>query len=216
MTAESAASVRPVPEQRHRADALRNHDRIVRAALAALEENGEAVPLDEIARRAGVGIATVYRRFGDRDGVIRAAFEAYFAEEVEPLAQAARDVADPMRGLAGALTGTVDTLAAHRSLLTATRLAGGFTTGIAERFMRPLEEVLSNAQRDGQVRPDLIVRDLAALLVMALATVSLGDGADHRRYVALLLDGIRPGPEPLPHPSAVRLFAQPHRCSGNS
>ncbi|MFD0884415.1 TetR/AcrR family transcriptional regulator, partial [Streptosporangium algeriense] len=84
-----------MPEQRHRADALRNSDRIVRAAITALREGGTAVPLDEIARRAGVGIATVYRRFGDRDGVIRACFETYFAEEVEPHALAARRAADP-------------------------------------------------------------------------------------------------------------------------
>ncbi|MFC7647422.1 TetR/AcrR family transcriptional regulator [Streptosporangium lutulentum] len=115
--------VRRVPEHRPRADALRNSDRIVRAAITALRESGVAVPLEEIARRAGVGIATVYRRFGDRDGVIRACFETYFTEEVEPLALAAREAADPRQGLAEALDAVIGTLAAHRSLLTAAREA---------------------------------------------------------------------------------------------
>ena len=56
-----------------RSDAARNHLRIVTAAAAAFEEDGAAVPLDEIARRAGVGIATLYRRFGTREELIKAA-----------------------------------------------------------------------------------------------------------------------------------------------
>ncbi|WP_329423792.1 TetR/AcrR family transcriptional regulator [Streptosporangium sp. NBC_01495] len=197
-----------MPEQRHRADALRNSDRIVRAAIAALRETGATVSLEEIARRAGVGIATVYRRFGDRDGVILACFETYFAEEVEPLALAAREAADPGRGLTEALAAITDTLAAHRALLTAAREAGAFTVAVAERFAEPLGDVLARAQRRGLVRADLQVRDLAAIVVMALATVYRADhdSADHRRYLALLMDGIRPSAEPLPRLSSPRRF----------
>ncbi|MEV6863806.1 TetR/AcrR family transcriptional regulator [Streptosporangium subroseum] len=203
-----------MPEHRPRADALRNSDRIVRAAIAALRESGVAVPLEEIARRAGVGIATVYRRFGDRDGVIRACFETYFAEEVEPLALAAREAADPRRGLAEALGSIIDTLAAHQSLLTAAREVGAFTVAIAERFAEPLGEVLADAQRRGLVRADLLVRDLAAIVVMVLATGYRADhnDADQRRYLALLLDGIRPSAEPLPRPSTARLIGEEVGC----
>ncbi|WP_219461732.1 TetR/AcrR family transcriptional regulator [Nonomuraea rhizosphaerae] len=196
-----------MPEQRRRADALRNSDRIVRAAIVALHDSGTAVPLEEIARRAGVGIATVYRRFGDRDSVIRAAFETYFAEEIEPVVQAARQAADPRQGLTDALAATVDTLAAHRALLTAAREAGAFQVGIAERFMGPLGDVLAVARERGLVREDLLVRDLAAIVVMALATVRMGaDDGDQRRYLALLLDGTRPSPQPLPGLADERIF----------
>jgi AcrR family transcriptional regulator len=202
-----AASVLGMPEQRRRADALRNSDKIVRAAITAFHESGTAVSLEEIARRAGVGIATVYRRFGDRDGVIRAAFETYFAEEIEPVVQAAREAADPREGLAGALAATVDTLAGHRALLMAAKEAGAFQVGIAERFMGPLGDVLAVARERGLVRADLLVRDLAAIVVMALATVRMGaDDGDQRRYLALLLDGTRPSTEPLPRLADVRLF----------
>ncbi|MFF0577207.1 TetR/AcrR family transcriptional regulator [Streptosporangium saharense] len=198
-----------MPEQRHRADALRNSDRIVRAAITALREGGAAVPLEEIARRAGVGIATVYRRFGDRDGVIRACFETYFAEEVEPHALAARTATDPRQGLAGALGAIVDTMASHRALLTAAREAGAFTEAISERFAAPLGDVLAEAQRRGLVRADLLVRDLAAMVVMTLATVGPPGLDGHRRYLALLLDGTRPSDEPLPPPSATGAAVSP-------
>ncbi|MEV4365014.1 helix-turn-helix domain-containing protein [Nonomuraea sp. NPDC049625] len=190
-------------EQRQRADALRNADKIVRAAIASLREHGPDVSLEEIARSAGIGSATVYRRFGDRDGVIRAAFQTYFAEEVEPLVLAARDADDAGRALTEALTASVETLAAHRALLRAARMSGAFTVDIAVRFMGPLGVVLARAQRQGAVRHDLIVRDLAAILVMALATMHSGDPecGDLRRYLALLLSSLRPSDDELPAPS---------------
>ncbi|HEX4813371.1 MAG TPA: helix-turn-helix domain-containing protein [Nonomuraea sp.] len=190
-------------EQRQRADALRNADKIVRAAIAILRERGPEGSLDEIARHAGIGSATVYRRFGDRDGVIRAAFQTYFAEEVEPLVLAARDAADAGSALAEALAAAVDTLADHHGLLKAARQSGAITVGIVERFMGPLAAVLARAQRDGQVRSDLSVRDLAAIVVMALATAHPGDPGhrDPRRYLALMLAGLRPSAGDLPAPS---------------
>ncbi|MEO3868702.1 TetR/AcrR family transcriptional regulator [Nonomuraea sp. B12E4] len=193
-------------EQGRRADAQRNSDKIVRAAIALLRESGPALSLDEVARRAGIGIATVYRRFGDRDGVIRAAFQAYFAEEIEPLVLDARDAGDPGRALTRALGATVETLATHHGLLTAAKESGAFTVDIAERFMGPLHIVLTRAQRQGEVRADVIVRDLAAIVVMALATLRPGDRAhaDPCRYLALLLSGLRPSAEKLPAPAASK------------
>lgn len=186
----------------HRADAVRNSDKIVRAAIAALTETGAEVSLDDIAQRAGVGIATVYRRFGDRGGVIRASFEAYFTEEIEPLALAALSSGDPCRALAEALTATVDSLAARRRLFTAAKESGAITLDLAERFAGPLGEVLADAQLCGRIRSDLTVRDLGAIIVMALATVRHEGAAPaaHHRYLALLLDGIRPSRTPLPSP----------------
>jgi AcrR family transcriptional regulator len=197
-----------VHEQRQRADALRNADKIIKAAIAILRERGPDVSLEEIARHAGIGSATVYRRFGDRDGVIRAAFQTYFAEEVEPLVLAARDAPDAGQALAEALTATVATLAAHHGLLIAAKESGAFTVDIAARFMGPLGTVLSMAQRHGQVRADLIVRDLAAIVVMTLATAHSDDPAHHdpHRYLALLLSSLRPSAEELPAPSDTRLI----------
>ncbi|GII83515.1 hypothetical protein Ssi03_15050 [Sphaerisporangium siamense] len=191
--------------QGSRADALRNTDKIVRAAIAVLRRIGPAAPLEEIARCAGVGVATVYRRFGDRHGVVRAAFLAYLAEKVEPLARAAGEDADPRHGLDAALAAAVDALAAHHTLLAAARESGAFTVDLAERCLGPLAEVLAGAQRRGQIRADLVVRDLAAIVVMALAATRPGEPgrADARRYLALLLAGTRPSAEPLPALAAL-------------
>ncbi|WP_171074597.1 TetR/AcrR family transcriptional regulator [Nonomuraea basaltis] len=195
-------------EQRQRADALRNADKIVRAAIAILREHGPEASLEEIARLAGTGSATIYRRFGDRDGVIRAAFQTYFAEEVEPLVLAAHDAPDAGQALTEALTATVATLAAHQGLLKAAKESGAFTVDITARFMGPLGAVLARAQRHGQVRTDLIVRDLAAIVVMVLATAHPDDSAhnDPRRYLALLLSSLRPSADDLPAPSHIHLI----------
>src|SRR2546423_13195302 len=99
-------------EPRRRADARRNAERIAHTAIAAFEETGSELRLEDVATRAGVGIATVYRLFGGREGLVRAAFETFFVGEIEPLADVARATQDPSVGLRTALAATLDTLAA--------------------------------------------------------------------------------------------------------
>jgi AcrR family transcriptional regulator len=200
-----------MPEAPRRSDARRNGARIVAAAVAAFAEHGAGLRLDDLAARAGVGVATVYRLFGNRDNLVRAAFETVIGEEIAPLAVTAKADPDPVAALRAALVGTLDRLVAHRALFRAAREAGGIRVDTAERFLRDLGEVLDAAQLAGGVRPDAVLRDLAAVLVMALATVHEDDdpeGADPRRYLALLLDGLRPGSAALPPPSA-RQFVPP-------
>jgi AcrR family transcriptional regulator len=191
-----------VQDPPRRADAQRNAARLVRAALDAFEEAGAAVPLDEVAARAGVGIATLYRLFGGRDGLVSAAFATFFEEEVEPVLHAARDTLDPWVALTRALSATVEALAGHKEMLTLAHDCGAVSVDIAERFLGPLGEILDAAQRAGAVRDDLVVRDLAAVVVMALATTKhktikseKASTADRRRYMALLLAGLRPSAE---------------------
>jgi AcrR family transcriptional regulator len=194
-----------MPETPRRSDARRNGARIVAAAVGAFAEGGPAVRLEDLAARAGVGVATVYRLFGGRDGLVKAVFEAVFDTEIEPIARAARAEPDPVAGLHQALGGTLEKLAAHRALFRAAREAGVVRVDVVEGFLRDLGDVLGAAQRAGAVRLDVGLRDLAAMLVMALAVVHENDpdGADGRRYLALLLDGLRPGAKPLPAPSAA-------------
>jgi AcrR family transcriptional regulator len=192
-------------EPPRRSDARRNGARIVAAAVEAFAEVGSEVRLDDLAARAGVGVATVYRLFGGRDGLVKAAFETVFVGEIEPLALAARTHPDPAVGLPAALGGMLEKLAAHRALFRAARESGVIRVDTVERSLRGLADVLGAAQRAGAVRLDAIPRDLAAMLVMALSVVHDHDpdGADRRRYLALLLDGLRPGAPALPAPSTA-------------
>lgn len=190
------------PARPLRADAARNHRRIVEAAAGAFESDGPDVALEEIARRAGVGVATLYRRFRTRDQLIRAVLEEVFADEIEPTAAAGTD--DPWADLTGSLSRAVEAIAGRRTILKLAREAGAFDVESVQRYGRTLNRLLDRARDTGAVRPELTARDLSALLVMALAVAEGAEGAgdttgeDRRRYLALLLDGLRPGHPPLP------------------
>jgi AcrR family transcriptional regulator len=190
-----------------RLDAARNQERIVAAAAAAFAELGGDVTFDEVARRAGVGVATVYRRFRNRDQLVRAVVAHVLAAEIEPVAAVETD--DPWRDLAATLEASVAAVAAHRDVVALAHAAGGIDVDVVDRYLHRLDRLLSRARAAGLVRPELEPRDVAVAVVMVLATIRRdvgGNGAvktdaasgDWRRYLALLLDGMRPAPVPLP------------------
>jgi AcrR family transcriptional regulator len=186
-----------------RADAARNYERIVVEAGRAFEEVGPAVTLEEVARRAGVGVATVYRRFRNRDQLVRAVFR-HLVTEIEPATAVETD--DPWRDLVSSLEATVDVLAGRQVVLALARETDAVDVESLHRFVHLMDRPLRRATDAGLVRPELLPRDLAAVTVMALATVHPGDpdGADRRRYLALLIDGLRPSLTTLPPPSTPR------------
>lgn len=186
-----------------RVDAARNHDRIVATAGVAFEELGAGVALEEVARRAGVGVATLYRRFRNRDQLVRAVFAHVFATEIQPAA--AVETGEPFRDLALTLEATVDAVAAHRVMIRLAHEVGAIDVEVVQSYLSSMDRLLRRAVDAGLVRPELVARDLAAVVVMALATVHDRDpdGADRRRYLALLLDGLRPAPAALPPLSAT-------------
>lgn len=205
MTAESGRDLR--------VDAARNHERIVVAAAQAFEDVGSAVSLEEVARRASVGVATVYRRFGNRDRLVRAVFEHMFTTEIEPATATETD--DPWHDLVTTLKATVDAAAAHRVLLTLAREAAAIDVDTLDRYLRSMDRLLRRARDAGLVRPELEARDLAAVVVMALATAHHGqpEGPDLRRYFALLVDGLRPAPTTLPPPSTYNIHTGPGKAN---
>lgn len=195
----------PGPARPLRADAARNHRRLVEAAATAFENDGPDIALEEIARRAGVGVATLYRRFRTRDLLVRAVLEAVFEAEIEPTAAAGDG--DPWSDLAGSLSRAVEAIAGRRAILTLAREAGAFDVESVQRYGRVLNRLLDRAREAGAVRPELTSRDLSAVLVMALAVAEGAEdardttGEERQRFVALLLDGLRPGHPPLPGPA---------------
>ena len=193
-----------------RADAARNRGRILKAAQKAFAERGLDVPLEDVADRAGVGIATVYRRFPSREDLIAACFE----HRVEEYARAAEDALQAPDGWSG-FRSYVERIcamqAADRGLkdvLTRTFPDARALEAHRARGYELSVRLIERAQAEGTLRADLVPQDLV-LLLMANAGVVQGTGTAAPdappRFVALLLDGLRSeGASELPPPPSPR------------
>ncbi|HXO81247.1 MAG TPA: helix-turn-helix domain-containing protein, partial [Mycobacterium sp.] len=102
-----------------RADAARNAERILKAAREVYGELGPDAPIEAIARRAGVGERTLYRRFPTKAELVRAALDQCIAEDLTPTIEAVRRAADPMAGLAELFDAAISLGAREHNLLTA-------------------------------------------------------------------------------------------------
>ncbi|MFC4117934.1 TetR/AcrR family transcriptional regulator [Nonomuraea zeae] len=185
-----------------RADARRNRSRVLEAAQHAFAEIGLEVPLDEIARRAGVGAGTVYRHFPSKDAL----FEAVVLERLQQLTEEVSALAaspDPAEAFFEAVRLTVERAALNKALCDA--LSAGVDLRLAaparEEYAAALGTLLDRAQRAGAVRPDVDSADVRTLLSGCLAMEGRRNGAPGRA-TALVLDGLRPAPAdgrpPLP------------------
>lgn len=176
-----------------RADAARNLDRILSAGRAVFAEKGLDASVDEIARRAGVGHATVYRRFPTKEDLIVGILEQSLTESVTA-AEVSAAADDPVEGLLGIMaTGCTKTPearaffdAAGCRFLGADRL-----TPLRERLVDALAGTLSRAQDEGRIRPDVRPGDIL-LLVQGVARAVPDSAPDlWRRYLTIVLDGLR-------------------------
>jgi AcrR family transcriptional regulator len=187
-----------------RADAERNRRRLLEAAGELFAAKGLGVGLDEIARHAGVGVGTAYRRFRDKDDLIDALFRER-VEDVAQLAEAALEQSDPWRGLVMFMEGAVRQQTTDRGLKQVVFGSGRAVACMDEARARisPLvEEIVRRAQVSGDLRPDVEVTDLPLLqvLVSGVADFHCADaGQLGPRYLAIVLDGLRTrDPSPLP------------------
>jgi AcrR family transcriptional regulator len=208
-----------------RADARRNREQIIEAARALFAQVGPDVPMDEIARVAGVGIGTLYRRFPDRDELIK----AVSLDNVTRLAEISRraEASDPdpatalITILSSALESRLGTTIASLAprVLQAMRDSAAITEQRAE-VMAVASRLLRRAQEAGSIRPDIAVGDL----MIAVVTVSrliptrpddeLGERT-FRRLFSLLLDGLRVVPgTPLPGPPVTDADIEALRRTG--
>jgi AcrR family transcriptional regulator len=193
-----------------RADAERNRLRIVAAAREAFGELGLDAPIDEIARRAGVGVGTLYRRYPTRDDLITAAFEAKMAEYARA-ARLALDDPDPWSGFCGYVREICAMQAADRGFTTV--LTMSFPT--AKRFEADRDrafadfvQLIDRAKAAGKLRLDFVAEDMP-LFLMANAGVlaATGDAAPeswHRLIGYLLQACAAHAAQPLPAPPAPR------------
>ncbi|MBM2618857.1 TetR/AcrR family transcriptional regulator [Actinoplanes sp. LDG1-06] len=178
-----------------RADARRNYEQILAAAEAEVARAGADASLEEIARRAGVGSATLHRHFPSRQALL----EAVFHDRVVALCDRARELA--AGGDAGpALTDWLRSLASYGAVTRglARSLLGGTqnpTAGTCETMLLEAgDALLRPARAAGAVRPEVTIVDLLTLVnAVSLATEGSPDaGAEAARLVTLALDGVRP------------------------
>jgi AcrR family transcriptional regulator len=190
-----------------RADAARNAERILRAAREIYGELGPEAPIEAIARRAGVGERTLYRRFPTKAELVRAALDHCIAEDLTPTIEAVRGADDPMDGLAQLIDAAISLGAREHNLLTAVRRAGSLTPDVSTSLYEALKELAYRGQQAGVVRADLVADDLPRLIAMLHSVLWTMDSHSDgwRRYVALMLDAISAdGRRPLPAAARLR------------
>src|SRR5215467_7279788 len=213
-----AATARPL-----RADAERNRQRIMRAAAAVFAERGLQASLDEVARRAGVGVGTVYRRFPTKEAIAG----AVLAERVDALATLAEHASaepDAWTGQASFLEKAGAEITADRALrqvCTYQISRRDWADHARARMQLALTKLIECAQQAGALRTDLRPTDIPLIEIMLGAVAAYTHPAQlhsWRRCLLLILDGLRQSrvgttalPEPSLSPAASQKATRPGR-----
>lgn len=193
-----------------RADAARNRTRVLDAARTAFAEAGLDVGVEEIARRAGVGKGTLYRRFPTKEALVCAIFEDILVD-FEELSAAALEQPDAADAFVEFLKAAAFKQASNQGFYDVVARGGAkvITAEQRIRFVTAAGRPLERAQRSGHVRDDLVAEDVLMMFRMIGATTrdfNSGDPLDDHwpRYLGLLLDSMRPE-------AARTLPAEPYR-----
>jgi AcrR family transcriptional regulator len=176
-----------------RADARRNRERVMAAARVAFAEHGRDAQMDDVARRAEVGVGTVYRHFPTKEALFVALLEDSFAEIAERT-RPALEQDDAWAALTAMLWDAGQTLAGDRALVEAmgADLTDAPCPGQVE-LSQIAAELMERAKAAGDLRPDAVIEDIPMLLC------GLGSAAERphpsadpwRRHLAIIIDGLR-------------------------
>ncbi|HZE34027.1 MAG TPA: helix-turn-helix domain-containing protein [Actinoallomurus sp.] len=183
------------PERSLRADARRNRESVLDAAGELFARRGDAVQMDEIAERAGLGVGTLYRHFADKQALLAAIIGRRF-EAMTALARAADEAEDPWTAFETLLYGYLESAQADAAFRFA--LLGpeepSWNDIVAEKtdFSSITERIVQRAVDAGRLREDFRADDFVLITRGAMANMTGAGG--WRRHVTLLLEGIR-GPE---------------------
>lgn len=187
-----------------RKDAERNRQRVLEAARELFAMKGMEATLNDVAQHAKVGVGTVYRRFATKEELVDAIFEDGI-EQVVALAEAALEQKDSWDGFVWFVEHLCELTATDRGLreMVYSKAYGGYRVECArDRCTPPISKLVERARDDGHLRPDVEATDVP---IVGLLAGTVSEWAGHvepqlwRRYVALMLDGMRQrkGQEPL-------------------
>jgi AcrR family transcriptional regulator len=185
-----STAVRPL-----RADARRNHERVLAAARAVFADQGRDAQMDDVARRAEVGVGTVYRHFPTKEALIEALAVDSF-ERVTAKAKEALDHDDPWEALTSTLWAGAEILAADRALAELmAEIPGSIISGspLEDELNATVSELVRRAQEAGALRDDVVLDDVPMLMCgVGAATRKNHRCADAwRRHLMIVIDGLR-------------------------
>jgi AcrR family transcriptional regulator len=190
------ASAQTLVTRPKRADARRNYEKVLAAAREAFAEGGESTALEEIARRAGVGIGTLYRHFPSRQALL----EALYLDEVEEVCRSAAELdgSDPWEALESWFERFIAYMATKRAL--AAELLN-YLDPDAQLFQvcrsslfEAGEPLLKRAQEAGVVRADVNIGEVIQM-VIGIAKIPASDPGQTEHILRVALDGLRYRPE---------------------
>lgn len=192
---DSDSRVTPGEQNRPmRADARRNVDALLQAAMTVFDRLGVDAPMRTIAAEAGVGVGTLYRHFPQRSDLIKAVIQ----REVDNCVEAATTLGrtqPPVDALASWLLRLVDLVGMKRGLGPALHSGEAayqsLPSYVLGQLTPALSELLDAAARSGEIRADVDARELLLAALRLAAPASDGEPAQARRMVTLLTDGLR-------------------------
>jgi AcrR family transcriptional regulator len=190
MAQAAAPDLRPL-----RADARRNRERVLKAARVVFAERGRDAQIDDIARRAKVGVGTVYRHFPTKEALIEAlVLDAFGA--ITAVARAALAVEDPWEAFEHVMWRGAEIMASDRALTEVMASEPGVSEAAAPlqaELAGVTKELMRRARASGQLRPDAMVDDIPMLMCgIGGATKKHHACPDAwRRHLAIVLDGLR-------------------------
>lgn len=181
-----------------RADARRNREQILAAARDVFVEQGAGAPLDEIARRAGVGIATLYRRFPDRRSLMRELALDVLRRSAQEARLALAEESDAFQALVRYMHRAVDLRigAVMPAIVGEIPMEDEEILRAREESSRPIQEMIDRAQADGRLRPDVAFGDIGLTIIRLTRPLPgpLPRDLDRRlahRHLDVLIDGLR-------------------------
>ncbi|MDQ1056792.1 AcrR family transcriptional regulator [Arthrobacter globiformis] len=176
-----------------RADAARNVDKIINAARECFRQYGPDVPLQTIASTAGVGPATLFRNFSDKEQLVLAALNRQLRLNVDPVIDVALAGTDAAEGLFRVIDAVMTAASDNANLLGAVAGRRDLLTGITGSLIESVGVLLGRGQDQGALRVDISLTDMVRLLAMLIGVVdTMEPGSDAwRRPAALVEDAIR-------------------------
>jgi AcrR family transcriptional regulator len=173
-----------------RTDAVRNASRIIASAQRVFANAGPQSAMEEIAADAGVGVATVYRRFPTKEALLRVVLNHRYDDVVGAALARAQHEVDARDAMRVALQGAVSFIADDPNTMAAAMSSGLMTMDLAYRFFEPVAAIVRRGQDDGVFRDDLVAEDVPRIVLMLVGTLPSFEAESDGwcRYLDLIID----------------------------